>query len=111
MNGDRENMLPGHCSISVKGADGEKLLLMLDLKGICASAGSACTSGDSEPSHVLKAMNVPATHINGSVRFTIDEYNDEEDIDYIAKIVPEVVTYLRNMSPLWEDIKKKEKEN
>ncbi len=91
MNGDREHMLPGHCSISVKGADGEKLLLMLDLKGICASAGSACTSGNSGPSHVLKAMNVPATHINGSVRFTIDEYNDEEDIDYITETFAEIL--------------------
>ena len=91
MNGDRENMLPGHCSISVKGADGEKLLLMLDLKGICASAGSACTSGDSEPSHVLKAMGVKPEYLSGSVRFTIDEYNDEEDIDYITETFSEIL--------------------
>ncbi|WP_044975149.1 cysteine desulfurase family protein [Ruminococcus sp. HUN007] len=91
MNGDRENMLPGHCSISVKGADGEKLLLMLDLKGICASAGSACTSGDAEPSHVLKAMGVKNDYINGSVRFTLDEYNTEEDVDYITETFAEIL--------------------
>ena len=81
------------------------------MNGIQSSSGSACTSGSLDPSHVLLAIGLPHEIAHGSMRLSFSEETTEEDIDYIAKIVPEVVTYLRNMSPLWEDIKKKEKEN
>lgn len=91
VNGRNSTRLPGHSSISVRNADGEQLLLMMDLKGICVSGGSACTSGDTEPSHVLAAMGVPEDCIRGSVRFSLDENNTEEDIDYIAEIFAEIL--------------------
>lgn len=91
INGSGADRLPGHSSVSVKNADGEKLLLMMDLKGICASAGSACTSGNSEPSHVLKAMNVSNELIKGSLRFSVDENNTEDDIDYIVETFSDII--------------------
>ena len=104
LNGDRENRLPGNVNISFEGIEGESLLLMLDFKGICASSGSACTSGSLDPSHVLLAIGLEHAVAHGSLRLTLSEETTEEDVDYILQCVPEVVTYLRNMSPLWERI-------
>lgn len=95
INGDTENMLPGHCSISVKDFDAEQLLLMMDLKGICASAGSACTSGDPGQSHVLKAMGLKPEYIRGALRFSLDQYNTAEDVDYIAETLTEIISKLK----------------
>ncbi len=111
LNGDRVHRLPNNVNMCFEGIEGESLLLKLDMNGIQSSSGSACTSGSLDPSHVLLAIGLPHEIAHGSMRLSFSEETTEEDIDYIAKIVPEVVTYLRNMSPLWEDIKKKEKEN
>jgi len=95
INGDTDNMLPGHCSISVKNFDAEQLLLMMDLKGICASAGSACTSGDPGQSHVLKAMGLKPEYIRGALRFSLDQYNTAEDVDYISETLTEIIRKLK----------------
>ena len=87
-----------------EGIEGESLLLLLDDKGICASSGSACTSGSLDPSHVLLAIGRPHEVAHGSLRLTLGEETTEEDVDYIVKSVNEVVTYLRNMSPFWRDL-------
>jgi cysteine desulfurase len=92
-----------------EGIEGESLLLLLNSRGICASSGSACTSGSLEPSHVLLSMGVPVEIAHGSLRLSINEYNTAEEMDYIVKCVPEVVNYLRSFSPVWEEIKKEEK--
>ncbi len=110
LNGDRENRLPGNVNVCFEGIEGESLLLMLDLCGICASSGSACTSGSLDPSHVLLALGLKHEIAHGSLRITINENNTEEDIDYILKKLPPIIERLRSMSPLWEDIKKKEAE-
>ena len=91
-----------------RGIEGESLLLRLDLKGVSASSGSACTSGSLDPSHVLLAIGLPHEIAHGSMRLSFSDDNTEEDIDYILEIVPEIVSYLRSMSPLWEKIKKQE---
>ncbi len=109
LNGDRERRLPNNINMCFEGIEGESLLLKLDLNGISASSGSACTSGSLDPSHVLLAIGLPHEIAHGSLRLSFDESISGEDIDYIAKVVPEVVGYLRNMSPLWEKIKKEEK--
>ncbi|MBR1531260.1 MAG: aminotransferase class V-fold PLP-dependent enzyme, partial [Eubacterium sp.] len=88
--------------------EGEGLLLLLDQKGICASSGSACTSGSLDPSHVLLAMGVPVESAHGSLRISLSEYNTEEEADHIVKSIHEVVTYLRSISPVWEKIQKGE---
>lgn len=111
LNGDREHRLPNNVNMCFEGIEGESLLLKLDLNGISASSGSACTSGSLDPSHVLLAIGLPHEIAHGSMRLSFSEETTEEDIDYIAKVVPEVVDYLRNMSPLWEKIKAEEKEN
>lgn len=108
LNGDREKRLPGNCNISIEGIEGESLLLMLDLNGICASSGSACTSGSLDPSHVLLSLGLKHEIAHGSLRLSIDENTSDEDIDYILEIVPNVVERLRAMSPLWERIVKEE---
>lgn len=102
-NGDLQNRLPGNVSFCFEGIEGESLLLLLDSKGICASSGSACTSGSLDPSHVLLAIGRPHEIAHGSLRLSLCEENTEEEIDYILKEVPKVVDYLRNMSPLWHD--------
>ena len=89
-----------------EGIEGESLLLLLDAKGICASSGSACTSGSLDPSHVLLALGLPHEVAHGSLRLSLCETNTEEDIDYIISEVPKVVEYLRNMSPVWEELQK-----
>lgn len=103
LNGDPVNRLPGNVHFIFEGIEGESLLLLLDAKGIRASSGSACTSGSLDPSHVLLSIGHPHEIAHGSVRLTFSEENTEEEIDYILKAVPEVVSYLRNMSPLWRD--------
>ena len=108
LNGDREKRLPGTVNISIEGIEGESLLLMLDLNGICASSGSACTSGSLDPSHVLLSLGLKHEIAHGSLRLSIDEYTTEEDVDYILEVVPKVVNRLREMSPLWERICKEE---
>lgn len=109
LNGSRTDRLCGNVNISVEGVEGESLLLSLDLKGICASSGSACTSGSLDPSHVLLALGLPHEVAHGSLRLSISDETTDEDIDYILEVVPEVVERLRTMSPLWERIKKAEK--
>ena len=109
LNGDPVNRLPGTVSFCFEGIEGESLLLMLDEKGICASSGSACTSGSLDPSHVLLAIGRPHEIAHGSLRLSLSEYNTEEEIDAILEAVPQVVEYLRNMSPLWRAMEKGEK--
>ena len=108
LNGDREQRLPGSVNMCFEGIEGESLLLKLDLSGIAASSGSACTSGSLDPSHVLLAIGLPHEIAHGSMRLSFSDENTEEDIDYILEKVPEIVNYLRAMSPLWEKIKKEE---
>ena len=103
LNGDRENRLPGNVNFCFEGVEGESLLLLLDDKGICASSGSACTSGSLDPSHVLLAIGRPHEIAHGSLRLSIDETFSEDDINYIVQSVREVVEYLRSISPLWKD--------
>jgi len=102
LNGDREKRLPGNVNVSVKGIEGESLLLMLDHMGICGSSGSACTSGSLDPSHVLLAIGLIHEVAHGSLRLTLSEYNTEEEVDYILKTLPPIVEKLRNMSPVWK---------
>ncbi len=104
LNGDREHRLPGNVNFSFEGIEGESLLLLLDDKGICASSGSACTSGSLAPSHVLLAIGRPHELAHGSLRLTIDEENTQEEIDYMIRAVRETVEYLRGISPLWRDL-------
>ena len=104
LNGDPVNRLPGNVNFCVEGVEGESLLLLLDAKGICASSGSACTSGSLDPSHVLLAIGRPHDVAYGSLRLSLCEWNTDEEIDRILDAVPEVVEYLRGMSPLWKDL-------
>jgi cysteine desulfurase len=103
VNGDREHRLPNTVSLSFEYVEGESILLMLSNLGICASSGSACTSGSLEPSHVLRAMGIPFTAAHGSVRFSLSVYNTEEDIDYILEKLPPIIERLRDISPFWRD--------
>ncbi len=103
LNGDWQNRLPGNVNFCFEGIEGESLLLLLDDKGICASSGSACTSGSLEPSHVLLAIGRPHEVAHGSLRLSLGRDNTEKEVDYILQAVPEVVAYLRKMSPLWQD--------
>ena len=109
INGDLHHHLPGTLNMCFEGIEGEGILLWLDQKGIEASSGSACTSGSLDPSHVLLAIGVPVEVAHGSLRLSISEYNTEEEIDHIIKTVPQVVSYLREMSPVWEKMMKEEK--
>lgn len=102
LNGSIENRLPGNLNISIEGIEGEAILLMLDIHGISASSGSACTSGSLDPSHVLLAMGLPHSIAHGSLRLSINELNTQEEIDYIADCLPSIVEDLRNMSPVWD---------
>ena len=104
LNGDTKNRLPGNVNFCFEGIEGESLLLLLDSKGICASSGSACTSGSLDPSHVLLAIGRPHEVAHGSLRLSLSEENTKEEIEYIIKEVPKVVEYLRNMSPVWKDL-------
>ena len=104
LNGDPVDRLPGNVSFCFEGIEGESLLLLLDAKGICASSGSACTSGSLDPSHVLLAVGRPHEVAHGSLRLSLCEWNTEEEVDYMLRAIPEVVTYLRNMSPVWKEL-------
>lgn len=103
LNGDPVNRLPGNVSFCFEGIEGESLLLLLDDRGICASSGSACTSGSLDPSHVLLSIGRPHEVAHGSLRLSLSEENTEADVDAILRAVPEIVAGLRNMSPLWKD--------
>jgi len=105
VNGDREHRLPNTTSISFEYVEGEAILLMMNEFGICASSGSACTSGSLEPSHVLRAMGVPFTAAHGSIRFSLSIYNTEKDIDFIIEKLPPIIHRLRQLSPFWSEAK------
>ncbi len=104
LNGDPVKRLPGNVNLSFEGIEGESLLLMLDMNGICASSGSACTSGSLDPSHVLLSIGLPHAVAHGSLRLSFSDQNSEEDVDYLLEVLPSIVDRLRAMSPLWEDI-------
>ncbi len=104
LNGDPVNRLPGNVSFCFEGIEGESLLLLLDAKGVCASSGSACTSGSLDPSHVLLAIGRIHDVAHGSLRLSLCHYNTEEEVEHILQVVPEVVQLLRNMSPVWRDL-------
>ena len=107
LNGDPVRRLPGNMSLCFEGIEGESLLLLLDLEGVCASSGSACTSGSLDPSHVLLSIGLPHEVAHGSLRLSFSDGNTEEDVDYILERLPRIVERLRAMSPLWETIKSK----
>lgn len=111
INGDINSRLAGNVNICFEGIEGESLLLLLDSHGICASSGSACTSGSLDPSHVLLSLGLPHEVAHGSLRLSLCEENTKEEIDAICKAVPEVVSYLRNMSPVWEDLENGKKQH
>ncbi len=102
VNGDRQSRLPNTTSISFEFVEGEGILLMMDEFGICASSGSACTSGSLQPSHVLRAMGIPFTMAHGSIRFSLSVYNTEQEVDFILEKVPPIIETLRSMSPYWK---------
>ena len=104
-NGDMENRLPNTLSISFEYVEGESILLMMNEFGICASSGSACTSGSLEPSHVLRAMGIPFTAAHGTIRFSLSIYNTDEDIDTVLECLPGIIHTLREMSPFWAEAK------
>ncbi len=104
VNGDTVHRLPGNVNFCFEGIEGESLLLLLDAKGICASSGSACTSGSLDPSHVLLAIGRPHEVAHGSLRLSLCEWNTEEEVDYMLQVIPEVVAYLRSMSPVWKEL-------
>ena len=104
LNGDRTRRLPGNVSLCFEGSEGESLLLLLDAKGICASSGSACTSGSLDPSHVLLAIGRPHEVAHGSLRLTLSEENTQEEVDYIIEETTKVVKYLRELSPVWKEL-------
>ena len=110
LNGDPVNRLPGNVSFCFEGIEGESLLLLLDMKGVQASSGSACTSGSLDPSHVLLAIGRIHDVAHGSLRLSLCEYNTEEEIDHILAVVPEVVAYLRSISPVWRDLQNGKRE-
>lgn len=111
LNGDREKRLPANVNMCFEGIEGEGLLLLLDARGICASSGSACTSGSLDPSHVLLALGLPHEVAHGSLRLSLSEDNTDADADAILKAVPEVVEYLRGMSPVWDELEKGERQH
>ena len=106
LNGDRHKRLPNNVNISFQFIEGESLLIMLDMKGICASSGSACTSGSLDPSHVLLAIGLPHEIAHGSLRMTLGGENTMEEMDYVVDQLKEIVGKLRSMSPLYEDFVK-----
>lgn len=106
LNGDRHKRLPGNVNFSFEFIEGESLLLMLDMKGIAASSGSACTSGSLDPSHVLLAIGLPHEIAHGSLRVTFGDENTQEDVDYLLEVLPLIVERLREMSPLYEKVKR-----
>ena len=108
LNGHRTDRLPNNVNFSFRFVEGESLLIMLDMKGICGSSGSACTSGSLDPSHVLLAIGLPHEIAHGSLRLTLSDETTKEDIDYVVDSLKEIVAKLRSMSPLYEDFVKKQ---
>ena len=111
INGSLEHHVPGTVNMCFEGIEGESLLLLLDDNGICASSGSACTSGSLDPSHVLLSIGLPHEVAHGSLRLSIGEYNTMEQIDHIIEVVPKVVSYLRSISPVWDELEKGERKH
>ncbi len=111
LNGHPTKRLPGNVNFVFEGIEGESLLLMLDMKGIAASSGSACTSGSLDPSHVLLAIGLPHAVAHGSLRLTLSEYNTMEEVEYVLSVIPGIVDYLRDMSPVWDELEKGELEH
>ncbi len=111
LNGHPTKRLPGNVNFVFEGIEGESMLLMLDMKGIAASSGSACTSGSLDPSHVLLAIGLPHAVAHGSLRLTLSEYNTMEEIEYVLSVIPGIVEYLRDMSPVWDELEKGELEH
>ena len=109
MNGDRKQRLPGNVNICFEGVDAVSLLMLLDSRGIAASAGSACTAGALEPSHVLASIGVPEEVARGSLRLSLGADNTPEQVDYIRSVLPEVVAYLREHSPAWQAMERGER--
>ena len=109
LNGHRTNRLPNNANFSFQFIEGESLLIMLDMEGICGSSGSACTSGSLDPSHVLLAIGLPHEIAHGSLRLTLSDETTKEDIEFVVEKVKEIVARLRDMSPLYEDFMKKQK--
>ena len=107
INGSRKNRLPNNVNFAFQFIEGESLLIKLDMEGICGSSGSACTSGSLDPSHVLLAIGLPHEIAHGSLRLTLSEENTKEEMDYVVEKLKEIVAYLRNLSPLYEDFMKK----
>lgn len=105
VNGEAANRLPNTSSVCFEYVEGESILMMLDEVGVCASSGSACTSGSLEPSHVLRAMGVPFTAAHGSIRLTLSVYNKDEEVDHLLKHMPPIIENLRGISPFWKDFK------
>jgi cysteine desulfurase len=105
VNGKDAPRLPNTSNVSIHYVEGEGMLYQLSSEGICASSGSACTSGSLDPSHVLKAMKVPFTAAHGSIRFSFSRYNSEDDVDHILEVFPRIVANLRRISPYWDDQK------
>jgi cysteine desulfurase len=103
LNGHQTNRLPNTSNISFEFVEGEAILLHMNEYGICASSGSACTSGSLEPSHVLRAMGVPFTAAHGSIRFSLSVYNTEEEVDFVLEKMPAIISSLRSMSPFWQE--------
>ena len=101
MNGDVEHRLPNTANISFEYIEGESILMLLDMFGICASSGSACTTGSLEPSHVLRAMGIPYTAAHGAIRFSLSRYNTREEVDFVLEKLPPVIARLREISPYW----------
>ena len=110
LNGHAVKRLPGNTNFCFEGIEGESLLLLLDMKGIAASSGSACTSGSLDPSHVLLAIGLPHEVAHGSLRMTLSEYNTMEEVEYVISQLPGIIEYLRDMSPVWEALQKGEKQ-
>ena len=106
LNGHPTERLPGNLNLSIRFIEGESILLMLNHAGICASSGSACTSGSLDPSHVLLAIGLPHEIAHGSLRFTLGESNTEEDVDYVLETLPPIVERLRTMSPLYAEFRR-----
>ncbi len=111
LNGDRKNRLANNFSICFEGIEGESLLLSLDEHGICASSGSACTSGSLDPSHVLLAIGRPHEVAHGSLRLTLSKFTTEKEVDEVIKVVPKIVEYYRKMSPVWDELEKGERKH
>ncbi|MBE6378561.1 MAG: cysteine desulfurase NifS [Lentisphaerae bacterium] len=103
INGDLEHRLPGTSSVSFECIEGESILMLLDVFGICASSGSACTTGSLEPSHVLRAMCIPYSAAHGTIRFSLSRYNNKEELDFVAEKLPPIIARLREISPYWEE--------